>query len=488
MILVFSLGAIAQDLEDLLSFKAHALDADYPKFSLTQAKLQKFLDESLSTNYGEMKTVFKVEKVNSLPNGALYSMKPVLDGKNTYIRIAVTNAGLKSAGASMEFCNYAVAMTSKFKNSLGWMETITNARMGSNISLHSLAELRLHAISDLQYNFYISDLIEEAGTLTQLLKENHAPKLEADFKDLEKLARDDLKTKKAKFEARKVIFDELDTSSNQFKDLIAKNDRKGVAKLVESYLPWEYMEPVEVKYWTEWLDAVRNPIPMEERMFMYRGLDKGQSFINDAGKAYLMPPVIIKNQGTYNRRLRSLTTMLDKSISENPQLRYSGHKSATKIMSRSSRVANQLENHASDPMGSPHMSFTKDISTAQTFGEGKIGVFAIDPRLITPNAMSGFQSEVELLASLAVFPDESLGIIDSGTNYSYVSEEELSKKAKAMIEEHLGSAKAAKIWKREFSDKNPLFGQESFPTEARLNYIDWLQEATKASCSHHLSN
>src|SRR5690606_63425 len=137
-------------------------------------------------------------------------------------------------------------------------------------------------------------------------------------------------------------------------------------------------------------------LPVEERMLMFRGLDGGQWFLNAKGQTFLLPPVIIKNQGTYNRRLRSLTTMLEKNISLNSGI-FNADKGITQTISRSSRISNQLSNHASDPMGSPHMSFTKAAQTAKGFGSGKVGLFAIDPRLITPNALSGFANEIELI-------------------------------------------------------------------------------------------
>ena len=481
-----SLSVTAQELEDLISFNAHDLDSSFPDFSLSTEKLDDILNNSYSVGYGEIKTRFKVEKVDSLPKGALFSIKPVLEGKDSYIRVAVTESGLKSAGASAELCSYAFTVATKFKNGLGWMEAITNARMGSIVSLQSLAELRLLAIDILDHQFNLDNFINDPESFKQALKEKSRPKLEASFKALEKSAKEELKIKKTKFELRKQAFDELDNSSNQFKDLIAQNDRKGVAKLIETYLPWEYMEPIEEKFWRQWLEAVKDPVPVENRIFMYRGLDKGQSFINEAGETFLMPPVIIKNQGSYNRRLRSLTTMLDKSISENPQFRSHDDKGVTKILSRSSRVSNQLQNHAADPLGSPHMSFTKDIFIAQNFGNGKVGVFAIDPRLVTPNAMSKYSEEVELLASMAVFPDESIGIID--TTNGNLSTGELKKKAKLLLEERLGAEEAERIWNREFSPSNPLSMETSFTKEARRNYVDWLLEVTQSSCSHHLSN
>lgn len=482
--LLASFELYAQTLEDILSFKAHSIDAEM-NVSTTVTKLDKYLNTYMGTvKFSKAAKVYKVEKVASLPKNALISVKPVLEGGQSYIRVSITAEGLKSAGALAEVGRYLQGIQENYGNPLQWYEAVTNARMGSQNSLHALSEMRLLSIRDGGGNYSGSEIFGDIDEqkLNAHFKGTYLEEFQEQHKQIEKLAKSEIKTQTENFNLRKQAFDELDNSSKQLKDLVAKNDRAGVAKLIDAYLPWEHMEPIEVNYWKEWLETVKNPVPVHKRIFAYRGLDSGQFFVNDSGKTFLLPPVIIKNQGTYNRRLRSLTTMLDKSISKNSGI-WINDKSK-KIISRSSRITNQLLAHASDPMGSPHMSFTKSADIASAFGSGKIGVFALDPRLVTPNAMSGFIGEIELIASMAVFPDETIDVIES----EGLSKVQIQNRAKEIVKQHLGDTKGEEVFAREFGAVNPLASTEKFTLESKKDYLDWLGDATKTSCTYQFSN
>lgn len=487
LLLVSNLIASAQDLETLLSIKPHYGDSH---FELPRDLELHNIEGRLETQlYWRDHAIFKVEEVDSLPDGNVISIKPVLEGEKNYIRIAITKEGLKNPGAIAELSLYAQAMKDYFNKPLKWFEVVTNARMGSLPALQTLADMRMNVLKVLsplkEVNLlFNADNFDEEKIKNYIAMER-IPQYQIQRDQIQKLAKADAKVRKKKFEARKVIFDELDKSADQLKDLVAKNDRSAVAKLVKAYLPWELMEPVEVKYWKEWLSAVEHPLPMNERVIVLRGLDPGQSFINDAGKAYLLPPVIIRNQGSYNRRLRSLTTMLDKKISETgvSSTTLALDKKDIEDINKSSRISNQMDNHAGDPMGSPHMSFTKAYSTAAEFStDGKIGIFALDPRLVMPNALSSFPEEVELLASMAVFPDESIEILPE--THTPVLIEKRTKKA---LMTYFGDEEGERIFNREFSTDNPYQG-ENFRTESKKDFFNWLGDASVENCGYHFSN
>jgi hypothetical protein len=493
---IFCFNLFAQTLEDVISIKV--IDHGLPP--LTKAWKASDLEEYFNSNFvtGDIpnhEKVYQIEKVASLPNGAQVAFKPVLEGDKTYVRIAMTADAFSDPVAVGLAGRYARSLNGTiFASTHSWIEAVTNARMQSKTAMWSLAELKLSTLNDPDEMFgYVDrELLGEQCDLDKFnkyLNESVSPSLKNEFKQIEVAAKNAMKEQKAKYEARKVIFDELDKSSDQLKDLIAKNDRKGVAKLIETYLPWEHMEPVEVKYWKDWLETVRNPLPLEKRTFVLRGLDNGQAFFNDANKAFLMPPVIINNQGTYNRRLRSLTTMLDKNISLNPNHEYLDNPKSMKKISRSSRLTNQLLNHSQDPMGSPHISFTKSSSVANQFsGNGKVAVFAIDPRLITPNLMSGFEHEIELIASMVVFPDENIGLISELDKVDYPDRvNHVDQELKKILESNFGAAKAKTIYAKEFGELNKLSTRESFQIESRKIFFERLDGISASNCSVHIS-
>jgi hypothetical protein len=488
--LIYSACVFAQTLEDIVSIKVnpHSLSPMQKKWKVKE--LEEYFNSANTAK------VFQIEKVTSLPNGAQVSFKPVLEGDKTYIRISVTAEALSDPVAMSLTSRYVHAMSgSIFVSHQSWIEAVTNARMQSKTALWSLAEMKMGVAAGASYPYaYLdSDILGdqfEVEKLYSYFDQSYSPEIKNDFKQLELDAKKVMKEQKAKFDSRKTIFDELDKSSNQFKDLIAKNDRHGVAKLIETYLPWEHMEPVEVKYWKDWLEAVRNPLPIEKRTLVLRGLDNGQAFFNDGNKAFLMPPVIIKNQGTYNRRLRSLTTMLEKSISLNPNHVYAENPKQMKNISRSSRLTNQLLNHSQDPLGSPHMSFTKSSSIANQFADsGKVGVFAIDPRLITPNLMSGFEDEIELIASMVVFPDENIGLIKDLDKIDDYSQRvfQVDKELQEILKQNFGTDKGEKIYLKEFGEHNKFATKESFLIESRKIFFERLNDISASNCSVYLS-
>jgi hypothetical protein len=48
--------------------------------------------------------------------------------------------------------------------------------------------------------------------------------------------------------------DKFEDRQEKLDDLILKNDRAGLRKMLEAYLPWAVMEPVEANTWRIWLD------------------------------------------------------------------------------------------------------------------------------------------------------------------------------------------------------------------------------------------
>src|SRR5690606_4018902 len=207
--------------------------------------------------------------------------------------------------------------------------------------------------------------------------------------------------------------------TEQLKSLVANGRRSEVAELLEKYLPREHMSPFESKFWNQMLETIRNPVPIKDRILVFRGIDEDMiySAADQAGKelskeaalaeakGFMMSSMMTKNQGTWNRRLRSLQTMNDKFV---------GQHNITKSSewTRHFRVSTFFKQHSIDPKGSPFLSFTPKASVAYNFGRNRTAAYLIDPRALLANATTSFTSEFEFLTTLVTFPDELVDVYD----------------------------------------------------------------------------
>jgi len=228
------------------------------------------------------------------------------------------------------------------------------------------------------------------------------------------------KERKALEKTRKTLLKELDRAGDmdQLKSLAAAGKRKEAADLIETYLPKEHMTPAEKQYWETVLDVMRNPAEIKDRVLVFRGIDDDMvyPFIENGvelerevavkeSKGIFMSSVMTKNQGTWNRRLRSLQTMYDKVLNQNIE-------TGTNEFSKSARMTTMFHQHAMNPQGSPFLSWTPKIETAHLFGKERASVFLMDPRLMMANYASVFSTELEILTPLITFPDEMVAIHD----------------------------------------------------------------------------
>lgn len=224
---------------------------------------------------------------------------------------------------------------------------------------------------------------------------------------------------KKETDKRKAPLAALDKAGDdkQFRTLVAKGDRKGAAKLLRTYLPWEMMAPFEKQFWETYLEVMANPVPLEQRVMIYRGLEgdfvhsgfsKGvalsqkEAILQD--NAFVMSTVLVKNQGSWNRRLRSLESMHTKTIALVNGTNFENAQPA--------RITTIFNNHAGVPQGSPFLSFSPSFSVASSFGSERISAYLIDPRLLSYN-YEGIMHEVEFLLPLTTFPEDLIGIADN---------------------------------------------------------------------------
>lgn len=382
-----------------------------------------------------------------LPEGTAFKIEfDVVDDKYT-VRIHHTKNAFKDEAATLELGQFLQKLTHNInlEHELSIFEMYYNAREGDPIALDNFLKMK---VSNETYPSF--PFIEYSES--EIQRRTEAAK---GLRDELKVSIKDLKEERAVLaKKRKALMDKLDKApdAKQFRALVAKNDRIGAADLLEKYLPFEEMAPFEKRYWETQLDIMRNPVPLDQRVLIYRGIDEDFLHIAWEGnkemdktealresKAFVMSSVLVKNQGSWNRRLRSLEAMNEKFIA-------TIHNSSE--FSQSARISTMFIKHSEEPKGSPFLSFTPSYSVAQSFGSTRSMTALIDPRSLNFNYYSTFTGEAEFLQPLVTFPDEVVAI----WNQDYHSEIDraafFKERLKLRISDEYGANKADAIIKR----------------------------------------
>jgi hypothetical protein len=211
--------------------------------------------------------------------------------------------------------------------------------------------------------------------------------------------------------ARRAILDEIEAKESRgeipkLDELVAKNDRKAAAERVRQYLPWELMDAFEKMYWEGQLEAMANP-DFTNPTVLFRGL--GDDIIpKDRGeKPTIFSTVLSRNQGTYTRRLRSLTTKRNIDIELSKPVDDLVRSSKLKI---GLTLHRQFWMHSMDPEASSFISTSSDFEAAEKFAvdhtqsRARMMMVRVDPYAAVTNFASGFL-ESEHLTPLFIFPD-----------------------------------------------------------------------------------
>lgn len=401
-----------------------------------------------SPYYGKKLSTVEVEMVPSKTLGkgvAYYVELDVNQKKGTLVyRVFHSPTAFKDSIAS----NAVISFVEKLKSAYEFSEAIQapfelyfNAKAGNPFALEALAKLKESSISELA----------DPGS---------AALAKSDLSDVKEEIKQEVKTFKAQVakeeSKRKVGLDALDKApeGKQFRTMIAKGDREGAAAVLKKYLPWEDMAPFEKQFWETYIEVMKKPVPLSERVIIYRGLD--EDYINKAivkgkeltekeaiqqDKAFVMSSMMIKNQGTWNRRLRSLEAMNGKFIAT-----IDGKDEYAKV----ARITTMFYNHSQEPKGSPFLSFSPNYNIANSFGSQRVSAYLFDPRLLNFNYASTFDNEIEYLVPLTTFPDELIAIADTElmeANPQHVVDRQayLAKKLDELIEREYGTAKKKEI-------------------------------------------
>ncbi|UYL10217.1 hypothetical protein B9G69_006445 [Bdellovibrio sp. SKB1291214] len=221
-------------------------------------------------------------------------------------------------------------------------------------------------------------------------------------------------------------------------EMVKANDRAGVADAMEKIFPWAIMEPTEKTFWRDYIDAIRHP-NYEGAHILFRGMDEQEKFqeVRDAkGKVVsggLFSKRLTAGSGSHFYKLKGLQKTFE-TFGTDGVSRYDGGKQISPLV-QPHTLTKMMSNHASNPNGSPFISLSYDLQIAKQFGTGKITVTGevvpavtdkrvltlletnasggivtlhIDKRRTLVNTISGFNGELEVLASMLIFPDEVL--------------------------------------------------------------------------------
>jgi hypothetical protein len=381
-----------------------------------------------------------------MPSDEAFRIIPSVDNQEFVLTIKRSLPAKFDTDANSELYRFLLlAGKEKFLNTYSLYELYFNASAGDFRSLQTVANLRKLAVQDTFQPIF-------PGAQTSKEQQSYWENIVSQFESQEKKYNKQVKVHNSE---RKVVMDALDKVSDdqQFRNLVAKNDRKGAAELLRSYLPWEEMPPFEKKFWETHLKVMVDPLPIEQRVLIYRGIDddviqKSQL----AGKVlteeeaikeqqiFLMSTMMTKNQGTWNRRLRSLTSMYEKFIATD--------NSGKSDFVSTARISTMLYKHSREPKGSPFLSFSPDLIIAQKFGLSKLTAYFLDPRLIYFNNASGYMSEIEFLLPIASFPEDLAAVFSRNIHGDINSAVFVKSAAVEKLEKTLGPGKGQAAYEK----------------------------------------
>lgn len=253
-----------------------------------------------------------------------------------------------------------------------------------------------------------------------------------------------------------------------FRDKIAQNDRQAVAKLIEGKIPWNEMSPFENYFWKNQLDVIRNPLPLEKRVIIYRGV-KTVNFLN---KDQENKPKILNNQRFYQ---------MANFFSSNGDINnaYLEKSLATSV------IANNLKIHSIQSAKSLFISVTPYVNVARAFADDAMAAFAVDPRALFFNEASSFIDESEYLISFITFPEDVLAIVEVSEKEKKINPIEsfkLENKISKKIATNLKKSNQDSIYSQLKQNTSNYFRSFSISTKTEKNIIHTIfQEELTAS-------
>lgn len=432
-------------LSDVFEIKASGAAEGSHLEPINKAYLQKLQQDLSQFHRVESDLSIEMQSASNLPSETKYALDFQMDLKTNQLKLIIKAAPDAKfdlvAQAELKGFLSALFAEASFNTVYDVFEAALNAKLGDLGAYKAFTLVRLRNLEELKEVDEISaDFYHDRRQELQLYQTQLDQKLVEEQKII--------KAQELERKASLAALDKMD-ELEQLKGLVAAGKRAETAELIRKYLPWEKMPPLERMFWEENLKYMADPLPLEERMIVFRGIDGDMTYpaledgrflarevSEEKGNAFLMSSLLTKNQGTWNRRLRSLETMQEKVITQNA-------KTASNTYTKSSRISTMMYQHSLNPAGSPFLSYTPSISTARTFGKNRMAALLLDPRMTYANFSSAYKVEIEYLSTLVTFPDEMVGIYDSSRTDMTVSGLYFKNKLREKLSALYGEEKAS---------------------------------------------
>lgn len=436
----------APALSSILEFKDTA-GAGSSSEKLDRPFLESLISEIRSKNSVKTNIGIVLKDNAELPEGVNFKVRFEMDDETNQLKLIidkVSSASSDSASAGEVRAFLKELFKNTYYNSVyDVFEASLNAELGDAISYENFLKIRMATVEGLKSSGNFSeDFLSQRGQEFSEISES-----------LEEMINAQKKAIRSEEKERKAVLSALDRVGDmeQLRGLVAAGKRAETADLIRQYLPWEKMAPMERIFWEENLKYMADPLPLEERMLVFRGIDGDMTYpsvengkflsreaAEQGGTSFLMSSILTKNQGTWNRRLRSLETMYGKVITSNKV-------SKSNDFTQSARISTMMYQHSLDPAGSPFLSYTPRITTAQSFGKQKMVALLLDPRMTYANFASAYTSEIEYLGTLVTFPDEMVGVFNTFQEPNHTAGTYFNLKLRERLAAQYGEEKAKKL-------------------------------------------
>ncbi len=399
--------------------KKHPSETKITKPTHHQPTVDNFSSEFKELNISMQKSLGLINKHSST--------RPAMSDVN-YMEV-LANARAGSVYSQKMISDYNVYNTNIFTDSfeqyIGIKKLNDSDKKTQLIEFAKANGLILDAI--LEYDQLKLNLVDHLKSLAKNQNERALLAAQQKYKE-------DVKKYKSYSETRKQIVENYKLS-----ELVLNNDRAKVAELLNQMLPWDLMEPTEKSFWTGFISAIRKPDYSKSEL-LYRGLDGDEKMQlrvtkdNQIESAAIFSKRLTAGSGSHFFKLLGLPETFEKFGT-------SGNEAAKKPFIEAHSVTNMMLNHANNPNGSPFISLSYSPQVAYGFATGSIltikskatigkevakykttnasGGFValrIDPRRLLVNSISFFEGELEVLASLLIFPDEIVHL-EKGVNF-----------------------------------------------------------------------
>lgn len=366
------------EIEDLIE---KALEVGHSKKKSTIGFSPRTLAENFSLKLSRVDFI----KNDQLPKETAFKIFPFLKNNEYHIQVQYSSAALQDEGAYLELRYFFSIFEDKAISPYAHLSLFHPIVNNDTYKETAFFELIYNAKKG--HIPALRELIEKKSL-------GHSSNAEYFQEKLAILSKEQKKIKTIDTHSfHKIIF-EL-KKNPQFTEFIAKNNRAAVVNLINMQIPWAMLTPFEVQFWKTQLEIIKNPLPPEQRVLVYRGL-KTENLLNKFQENKM---VIFNNQKFYQ---------LANYFSSNGEV-YNSH---LENSLNTSILSKNLKLHSLTSSKSLFISFTPQPQIAKSFAEDAVAALAVDPRSLFFNETNYFTSEKEFLMSFVTFPEDILAIVE----------------------------------------------------------------------------